>query len=132
MDGPINAKISQAKTALSAGLLPNTLGADFCFEALIEATQKFRPPEIMNTDEGYQFTSFDWTNGLKRARTKISVDGEARYLDNIFIERLRRSLKYECIYLRALETGSQGKARLGRWRQSTTTKDLHHSMGHDL
>ena len=95
--------------------ISNTLGAEFCLEALNEAIHKFGPPEIMNTDQGSQFTSFDWTDRLKRAKTKISMDGKARYLDNIFIERLWRSLKYECVYLHAWETGSQAKAGLGRW-----------------
>lgn len=95
--------------------ISNTLEADFCLEALNEAIHKFGPPEIMNTDQGSQFTSFDWTDRLKRAKTKISMDGKARYLDNIFIERLWRSLKYECVYLHAWETGSQAKAGVGRW-----------------
>ncbi len=77
--------------------ISNTLEADFCLEALNEAIHKFGPPEIVNTVQGSQFTSFDWTDRLKRARTKISMDSEARYLDNIFIERLSRSLKYECV-----------------------------------
>ena len=98
-----------------AGRISNTLEADFCLEALNEAIHKFGPPEIMNTDQGSQFTSFDWTDRLKRAKTKISMDGKARYLDNIFIERLWRSLKYECVYLHAWETGSQAKAGVGRW-----------------
>ena len=63
----------------------NTLEAEFCLEALNEAIHKFGPPEIMNTDRGSQFTSFEWTDRLKRAKTKISMDGKARYLDNIFI-----------------------------------------------
>jgi putative transposase len=95
--------------------ISNTLEANFCVEALNEAIHKFGPPEIMNTDQGSQFTSFDWTDRLKRAKTKISMDGKARYLDNIFIERLWRSLKYECVYLHAWETGSQAKAGVGRW-----------------
>jgi len=95
--------------------ISNTLEAEFCLEALNEAIHKFGPPEIMNTDQGSQFTSFDWTDRLKRAKTKISMDGKARYLDNIFIERLWRSLKYECVYLHAWETGSQAKAGVGRW-----------------
>ena len=98
-----------------AGRISNTLEAEFCLEALNEAIHKFGPPEIMNTDQGSQFTSFDWTDRLKRAKTKISVDGKARYLDNIFIERLWRSLKYESLYLHAWETGSQAKAGVGRW-----------------
>ena len=66
--------------------ISNTLEAEFCLEALNEAIHKFGAPEIMNTDQGSQFTSFDWTDRLKRAKTKISMDGKARYLDNIFIE----------------------------------------------
>jgi putative transposase len=77
--------------------ISNTLEAEFCLEALNEAIHKFGPPEVMNTDQGSQFTSFDWADRLKRAKTKISMDGKARYLDNIFIERLWRSLKYECV-----------------------------------
>nr|WP_236938025.1 IS3 family transposase [Frigidibacter mobilis] len=95
--------------------ISNTLEAEFCIEALNEAIHKFGPPEIMNTDQGSQFTSFDWTDRLKRAKTKISMDGKARYLDNIFIERLWRSLKYECVYLHAWETGSQARTGVGRW-----------------
>ena len=95
--------------------ISNTLEAEFCLEALNEAIHKFGAPEIMNTDQGSQFTSFDWTDRLKRAKTKISMDGKARYLDNIFIERLWRSLKYECVYLHAWETGSQARAGVGRW-----------------
>ena len=64
---------------------------------------------------GSQFASFDWTDRLKRAKTKISMGGKARYLDNIFIERRWRSLKYGCVYLHAWETGSQAKAGVGRW-----------------
>ena len=92
-----------------------TLEAEFCVEALNEAIHKFGAPEIMNTDQGSQFTSFDWTDRLKRAKTKISMDGKARYLDNIFFERLWRSLKYECVFLHAWETGSQARAGVGRW-----------------
>ena len=95
--------------------ISNTMEADFCLEALNEAIHKFGPPEIMNTDQGSQFTSFDWTDRLKRAGTKISMDGKARYLDNIFIERLWRSLKYECVYLHAWDTGSQARVGVGRW-----------------
>ena len=73
--------------------ISSTLEAEFCLEALNEAICKFGAPEIMNTDQGSQFTSFDWTERLKRAKTKISMDGKARYLDNIFIQRLWRSLK---------------------------------------
>ena len=74
--------------------ISNTLEADFCLEALNEAVHKFGPPEIINSNQGSQFTSFDWTDRLKRAKTKISMDGKARYLDKVFIERLWGSLKY--------------------------------------
>jgi putative transposase len=107
--------------------LSNTLEAEFCLEALNEAIHKFGPPEIMNTDQGSQFTSFDWTDRLKQAKTKISMDGKARYLDNprafprtngrnaLDMSRPWRSLKYECVYLHVWETGSQAKAGVGRW-----------------
>lgn len=95
--------------------ISNTLEADFCVEALNEAIHRFGPPEIMNTDQGSQFTSFAWTDRLKRVGTRISMDGKGRCLDNIFIERLWRSMKYECVYLHAWETGSQAKAGIGRW-----------------
>ena len=97
--------------------ISNTLEADFCVEALNEAVHRFGPPEIMNTDQGSQFTSFAWSDRLKRIGTRISMDGKGRCLDNIFIERSegRRSLKYECVYLHAWETGPQAKAGVGRW-----------------
>ncbi len=75
--------------------LSNTLGAEFCVEALNEAIHKFGPPEIMNTDQGSQFTSFAWTDRLRRSAVRISMDGKGRFLDNIFVERLWRTLKYE-------------------------------------
>jgi len=93
----------------------DTLKADFCVEALNEAIHRFGPPEIMNTDQGSQFTSFAWSDRLKRIGTRISMDGKGRCLDNIFIERLWRSLTYECVYLDAWETGEQAKAGVGRW-----------------
>jgi putative transposase len=101
--------------------ISNTLEADFCVEALNEAIHKFGPPEIMNTDQWSQFTSFAWTDRLKRIGTRISMDGKGRCLDNNFIERLWRSLKYECVYLHAWETGSQARLASGAGSPSTTT-----------
>jgi putative transposase len=95
--------------------LSNTLEADFCIEALEEALARFGPPEIMNTDQGSQFTSWVWTDRLRRAGVKISMDGKGRFLDNIFVERLWRSLKYECVYLHAWSGGSEARAGIGRW-----------------
>jgi transposase InsO family protein len=77
------------------------------FRRLNEAIHKFGPPEIMNTDQGSQFTSFAWADRLHRAGVRISMDGKGRFLDNIFIERLWRPPKYECVYLRAWETDSE-------------------------
>ncbi len=95
--------------------ISNTLEAGFCVEALNAAMHKFGPPEIMNTDQGSRFTSFAWTDRLKRVGTRISMDGTGRCLDNIFLEPLWRSLKYECVYLHAWETGAQARASVGRW-----------------
>jgi putative transposase len=95
--------------------ISNTLEADFCVEALNEAIHRFGPPEIMNTDQGRQFTSFVWTDRLKRVGTRISMDGKGRCLDNVFIKGLWRSMKCECVYLHAWETGSQARAGVGRW-----------------
>ena len=77
--------------------ISNTLEIGFCVEALNEAIACFGPPEIMNADQGSQFTSFAWTDQLRRAGVRISMDGKGRFLDNIFVERLWRSLKYECV-----------------------------------
>jgi transposase InsO family protein len=79
--------------------LSNTMHADFCVDALNEAIAKHGPPEIMNTDQGSQFTGSAWITTLAEAGLRISMDGRGRYLDNIFIERLWRSLKQEAIYL---------------------------------
>ena len=95
--------------------LSNTLEAEFCADALEEAIACFGPPEIMNTDQGSQFTAFAWTNPLRKAGICISMDGKGRFLDNIFIERLWRSVKYECVYLHAWETGSEARARRRTW-----------------
>lgn len=95
--------------------LSNTLDADFCVEALNEATLRFGPPKIFNTDQGSQFTSFKWTHALRQAGIKISMDGKGRFMDNIFIERLWRSLKYECVYLHAWSGGREAKASINKW-----------------
>ena len=109
--------------------ISNTLEADFCVEALNEAIARFGPPEIMNTDQGAQFTSFAWTDQLRRSGVRISMDGKGRFLDNIFVERLWRSLKYECAYLLAWETGSEAKAGAGRWIAFYNRKRPHSALG---
>ena len=95
--------------------LSNSIEADFCVEALKEAVSKYGKPAIMNSDQGSQFTGFAWTNALKDADVKISMDGKGRWIDNRMIERLWRSLKYECIYLNSFETGSETRAGIEKW-----------------
>src|SRR5258707_11535998 len=107
--------------AVLAGRLSNTLDADFCVEALEEALSRYGRPEIFNTDQGSQFTSDDFTGTLKRHGITISMDGKGRCMDNIFVERLWRSLKYEEVYLNAYATVAEAKAGIGDWLSSTTT-----------
>jgi len=109
--------------------ISNTLEADFCVEALNEAIARFGLPEIMNTDQGSQFTSFAWTDRLRRSGVRISMDGKGRFLDNIFVERLWRSLKYECVYLHAWETGSEAKAGVSKWIEFYNRKRPHSALG---
>ena len=109
--------------------ISNTQEADFCVAALNEAIHKFGPPEIMNTDQGSQFTSFAWTDRLRRSTIRISMDGKGRFLDNIFVERLWRSMKYECVYLHAWETGSEARAGIGKWMEFYNHKRPHSSLG---
>ena len=95
--------------------LSNTMDTRFCIEALEEAIDLYGRPEIFNTDQGSQFTSFDFTSVLKENNIKISMDGKGRWMDNVFIERLWRSLKYECVYLNAFEHGVQARKQIGAW-----------------
>ncbi len=96
-------------------LLSNTLDADFCVEALEEVIERYGTPEIFNTDQRSQFTSYVFTTVLKDADIRISMDGKGRWMDNVMIERLWRSLKYECIYLNAFATGSEVRQGIGHW-----------------
>ncbi len=83
------------------------MDAEFCIEALRDALMRYGTPEIFNTDQGSQFTTPRFTGILEERQIRISMDGRGRWLDNVFIERLWRSLKYECVYLHAFETGSE-------------------------
>ena len=87
----------------------------FCIDALKEALAKYGPQEIMNSDQGSQFTSSEWIQTLTNAEVKISMDGRGRWIDNRMIERLWRSLKYEFVYLNAFETGSETRIGIGKW-----------------
>ena len=89
--------------------LSKTLDASFCVEVLEEAIAKYGKPEIMNTDQGSQYNGAGWITTLTKADIKISMDGRGRYLDNIFIERLWRSMKQEAVYLYEITDGFQAK-----------------------
>ena len=95
--------------------LSNTMDSSFCVEALEEALSRFEAPEIFNTDQGSQFTANAFTRVLRRERIKISMDGKGRWLDNVFVERLWRSLKYEEVYLHAYEDLSEARIGIGRY-----------------
>lgn len=84
-------------------------------EALEEALAKHGKPEIMNKDQGSQYTGADWITTLTKADIKVSMDGRGRYLDNIFIERLWRSLKQEAVYLHEITDGFQAKRIIDNW-----------------
>ena len=108
--------------------LSNTMDAGFCVEALNEALDRYGKPEIFNTDQGSQFTSFDFTGVLKSAEITISMDGRGRCMDNIFIERLWRSLKYEAIYLHELTDGFKAERVIGEWIDFYNTERPHSSF----
>jgi len=95
--------------------LSNTLDADFCVEALKEALERYGQPIIFNTDQGCQFTSEAFTDELKERHILISMDGKGRWMDNVFIERLWRSLKYEEVYLKAYDSVAAAEAGISWW-----------------
>jgi len=92
-----------------------TMDTAFCVEALQEAMDEHGQPEIFNTDQGVQFTSADFISALESRGVRISMDGKGRYLDNIFIERLWRSLKYEEVYIKAYGSAAAARLGLGLW-----------------
>lgn len=108
--------------------LSNTLDADFCVAALREALCTFGTPEIFNTDQGCQFTSEDFTQVLKEANVKISMDGKGRWTDNVFIERLWRSLKYEEVYLKAYDSIPAAREDIGRWMRFYNQRRRHQAL----
>jgi putative transposase len=114
--------------AVLAWRLSNTLGAELCVEALEEALSRYGRPEIFNTDQGSQFTSDDFTGTLKRHAIMISMDGKGRYMDNIFVERLSRSLKYEEVYLNAYASVAEAKAGIGSWLSFYNEERQHQSL----
>ena len=108
--------------------LSNTIDARFCVEALNEALVRYGTPEIFNTDQGSQFTSSDFTGVLASADIRISMDGRGRCMDNIFIERLWRSLKYEAVYLHELADGFRAERVIGEWIDFYNTERPHSAL----
>ncbi len=108
--------------------LSNTMDADFCVEALSEAIEKYGCPSIFNTDQGSQFTSSLWIDELKASGIKISMDGKGRWMDNVFIERLWRSLKYECVYLNAFDNMKDAMEKLNTWIEYYNHERPHSSL----
>ena len=109
--------------------LSNTLDADFCVEALEEALGKGRP-EVFNTDQGSQFTGEGFTGLLDRHGVRISMDGKGRYSDNIFVERLWRTVKYEEVYLKAYSNGREAKAGLDGYFHFYNNQRPHQALGY--
>jgi putative transposase len=119
-----------ASRAVLAWRLSNTMDSSFCVSALEEALSRFGRPEIFNTDQGSQFTSAAFTGKLKEADIKISMDGRGRWMDNVFIERLWRSLKHEDIYLKGYADGGEARAGIASWTQFYNGRRPHQALGY--
>lgn len=105
-----------------------TMDASFCIEALEEALEKHGRPEIFNTDQGAQFTSQAFTGRLKEEGIQISTDGKGRWADNVFVERLWRSLKYEHVYLHAFESVGEARRKIGSYFEFYNSRRPHPSL----
>jgi putative transposase len=119
-----------ASRAVLAWRLSNTMDTSFCVSALEEALARFGKPEIFNTDQGSQFTSAAFTGALAAAGVRISMDGRGRWMDNVFIERLWRSLKYEDIYLKGYADGREARTGIGLWLAFYNGHRPHQALGH--
>jgi len=106
-----------------------SMSTDFCIEALEEAIARYGRPEIFNTDQGSQFTSTEFTGVLKANEIRISMDGKGRWVDNVFVERLWRSVKYDHVYLHAYESVSDAKRQLAAYFDFYNTRRPHSSLG---
>jgi putative transposase len=126
--GYLVAVIDWHSRAVLSWRLSNTMTVDFCVEALEEALRNHGPPEIFNTDQGAQFTSPDFTGVLKREGITISMDGKGRATDNIFIERVWRSLKYEDVYLHDYRTLAEAHAGIGKWIRFYNVRRPHQAL----
>src|SRR5512132_1256628 len=110
--------------------LSNTMDAIFCVEALEEALALYGRPEIFNSDQGAQFTSTAFTGVLEAAGVRISMDGKGRCMDNVFVERLWRSLKYEDIYLKAYTNLVEARAGIETYFRLYNTRRSHQALGY--
>jgi putative transposase len=119
-----------ASRAVLSWRLSNTMDVSFCVEALEEALARLGTPEIFNTDQGSQFTSTTFTATLLGAGVRISMDGRGRWMDNIFIERLWRSLKYEDIYLKGYADGREARAGIAQWIAFYNNRRPHQALDH--
>lgn len=115
--------------AVLAWRVSNTLDTGFCISALEAALARFGKPEIFNTDQGSQFTSTEFTGVLARAKIKISMDGKGRWMDNVFIERLWRSLKYEDVYIKGYADGTEVRAGVAQWMAFYNNQRPHQALG---
>ena len=106
-----------------------SMTTDFCVEALEEAIAKYGRPEIFNTDQGSQFTSVEFTQVLKDNDIQISMDGKGRWVDNVFVERLWKSVKYEHVYLHAYDSVTEAKEQLAGYFEFYNTARPHSSLG---
>jgi putative transposase len=124
--------IDWATRAVLAWRLSNTMDTGFCIAALDEALARHGTPKIFNTDQGAQFTSAAFTGRLEAAGIAISMDGRGRFMDNIFIERLWRSIKYEEIHLKAYADGHEARDGIGTWMNFYNHRRPHQAMNNQF
>ena len=122
--------IDWASRAVLAWRISNTMDTSFCLAALEDALAQHGRPEIFNTDQGSQFTSAAFTGMLAADGIKISMDGRGRWMDNVFIERLWRSLKHEDVYLKGYADGREAKAGIAAWMEFYNGQRLHQALGY--
>ncbi len=128
----LGAIIDWASRAVLAWRLSNTIDSGFCVAALEEALKRHGRPKIFNTDQGSQFTSAVFTGKLEAAGVAISMDGRGRFMDNIFIERLWRSIKYEEVHLKAYADGLEARAGIGNWMTFYNFRRPHQAMNNQM
>ena len=124
--------IDWASRAVLAWRLSNTMDTSFCLAALDEALARYGKPSIFNTDQGAQFTSAAFTGKLEAACVAISMDGRGRFMDNIFIERLWRSVKYEEVHLKAYADGREARAGIDSWMTFYNFRRPHQAMSNQM